>query len=293
MRILILALLGIISGLFGNIVATWIDGQWGLSTPGRIGITLIIFSVVVISLILLEVGIRIPGHLAFHRFWYLYALTHTEVLARWKTRFATLHLGRGPRYVDSVEVLDQGERRDLVELLYHAVTRRHSDNRHILILGEPGCGKSTALERLALKLASYSLGRMGLIGPIPVLIQGRDLMETPTIEAILGSALKRWTRGSTRKILTKPESVRRLADSPRLVFLFDALDEITGPRRDKVLNILASLSSTAGSAHVSSIVSCRTRQDPEHALPNYQTYSILDLSDDAVMAFIRIYGIDP
>ena len=116
------------------------------------------------------------------------------------------------------EVLDQGERRDLVELLYHAVTRRHSDNRHILILGEPGCGKSTALERLALKLASYSLGRVGLFGPVPVLIRGGDLWETPSIEAILGSALERCTRRSTRKILTKPENVRRLADSPDWYF---------------------------------------------------------------------------
>jgi hypothetical protein len=74
----------------------------------------------------------------------------------------------------------------------------------------------------------------------------------------------------------------------RLVLLVDALDELGGERRDAVLASLGRLSTSAAMEGVSIVVTCRTRQDQQHALPEYENYSILELSEHAVSQFIRI-----
>ena len=292
MRNWFLALATTVSAILGNIIASWIDQQYGLSNEGRIGLTSGLFCISILFPLLISKGAHIPGSFAFHRAVYLYDLGHAEVLARWTTRFTLLQLGRGPRYLRSAEVLQQGERRDLVDFLVSSLRSHGLSGRRILVLGEPGCGKTTAMERLTLELARASIRRFGFSGPIPVLLRPSDYHIGQTPQDMLRTGLGNWVKGSTRRVLISDDAIQRLLESSQLVLLCDAVDEISGENRAAFLARLASFGQAGGLAHISVIATCRTRQDPEYALSDYETYSILDLSDDAIVEFVRIYSAD-
>jgi len=48
------------------------------------------------------------------------------------------------------------ERKDLVELLENSILNKKEKSHRILIVGEPGCGKTTAIERFVLTCCSKS-----------------------------------------------------------------------------------------------------------------------------------------
>jgi HEAT repeat protein/energy-coupling factor transporter ATP-binding protein EcfA2 len=290
MRLVLLALLSVVLNLLGNVLASWADAQWGLTQPSRIVVSVASFVLALVALIVLEVGAPVPGSIAFHRFAYLFDLSRSRSLRIWATGFARLHIGKGPRYVASAEVWTEGERRDLIALLSKELTRRKQEGKRILVLGEPGCGKSTALERLALELAMHSVRRAGLRGPLPVLFRATDFQAGQDLRKVLESAILLWAKPTTGRILTTPHFLGRLLGSPRLVLLCDGLDELSGERRDQLLAQLDAVSRVRGLAQVSVVTTCRTRQDPDQALGLYESYSILELSDEAVLSFVEIYA---
>ncbi len=292
MRRHVLVIVAALSGLLANIIATWADREYALSQPDHIGIILGTFLVVLCITLLLDAGVRLPRQEAYHRFWYLYRLSQSEILKRWATRFAPLHLRRSTRYIAATEVLEDGERRELVQVLTSAIRENSRTGAHILVLGEPGSGKSTAMERLTLELADASVRKLGLRGSIPVLIRATDIEAGDSLITMIKRALEKDTSGASRTVLTSSDTIQHFIDGRRLVVLFDALDELSGERRESALRALRAPVQTAGLAHISVIVTCRTRQDPGSALPNYDTYSILEMSDDAVIEFIRIYARD-
>lgn len=289
-RLLLILIAGTLSGILSNILATWADTTWGLSRAESIGITAAGFIAVVVFLALLEIGVTLPGGFVVHRYWYLFGLVKFEDLNQWATKFVTLHVKQGRKYVATIETLDRaGERQDLVRLMYQTLAARRRPSKHLLILGEPGCGKSTAVERLTLQLASHSLWRLGLRGPIPVLVRAGDYRPGDDLKAMLTDALDRWAvSAATRNVLTRSKSVQRLIDSGRLVILLDALDELTDERRVQMINMIGRMARSAGLARVAVVVTCRTRQDPEHLLPEYRPFSILDLSDEAIVKLIKV-----
>ena len=289
MRIRLIFIFGLLLSLLVNIVATWVDKAWSLSDPSRIEFTLLILIIVAAITTIFEVGLRIPGMLAFHRFWYSYYLMHSKELSQWSTMFAPLHLGKKTKYISSTEIYAEGGRRELVDFLWNSLTEGKSTKKHILILGEPGCGKSTALEKLALELASFTVKRLGYRTLMPILIRAGDIDTEKDMITVIKDAIGHWSFGRTRNILTDSKNTQTIIDKSQVVLLVDALDELSGEERDKVLNILKEASTTAGTENLPIIATCRTRQDPGHVLANFNTYVILELSDDSIVEFIDIY----
>jgi len=291
MRILLLGLLSAILDVLAEIVASWADKTWGLSQPNHATLTLAAFGVALASILMLEAGVPLPGRFAFHRLAYVSDLARADMLRRWANRFAPLHLGKGPRYIAAAEALIDGDRRNLVDELHRAFTQRGETGRRILILGEPGCGKSTALERLALDLTLYSFRRAGFRGPIPLLLRANEYKQGTSLREIIAQCLQTWAKGPIGRALRTERSLDRLIGSARLVLLCDGLDELGGQHRDQLIVQLDSISRAVSYSRISVVVTCRTRQDPGQALPLFESYSILDLSDDAVLTFLELYSV--
>src|ERR1043166_3856636 len=286
MRVRFVVVTGAIAALLVNVVSPWVDQRWRLTDPKHIAYTLAAFVAMIALEIALNSGVRLPGYLAFHRYKYLDELPRSKPLSQWRTRFSPLQLGRGPRYIASAEVIAEGERRDLIDLLSDALTGKQRGASRVLILGEPGCGKTTAMERLTLELARHSLRRLGFSGSIPILVRAGDHRRADDLQTIISDSIAKWAKRKTSAVLTDPAVIQRLLDGRRFVILVDALDELSGDRRSAVLEALATPSRAGRFSDLPIIAPCRTRQDPENALPDYQTYSVLDLSEEAVASFV-------
>ncbi len=277
--------------LLVNLLSNWLYEHLGLETRTEVLIVASALLMFVVTIVLIDLGLKLPGRFLFHRVRYLTFLARSDRLRRWSARFAPLHLGRGPRYVSGTEVqLETGERRELVDLLAGLVATEPHSARRILVLGEPGCGKSTALERLVLRLAADAIPRLGFRAPFPVLLRASDYQPGDDLRGLLRKGIHNWTRGGTQSVLTETKPLQRLLDSAQLVILVDALDEVSGERREELLKILAQPAMIGGFERVSVIATCRTRQDPQRALPDYDTYTILPLSEESILAFIRTYS---
>jgi hypothetical protein len=91
----------------------------------------------------------------------------------------------------------------------------------LLLLGEPGMGKTTCLQRLALELAESPEP-----GPVPVFLRGRDLSSLTL--ATLRSHLR------TYGVNLGPTDIEHLAERGALAVFVDGLDEVPPADRQKM-----------------------------------------------------------
>ena len=91
----------------------------------------------------------------------------------------------------------------------------YAEHRHVLLVGRPGSGKSTALNQLLIAEATRSLENSSL--PIPVLVQLKS--DQPILELIRKALL----RGRLRRNETEIED---LLFEGRLLLLLDGINEI-------------------------------------------------------------------
>jgi predicted NACHT family NTPase len=161
------------AGVAGNLFAAYIqqDAWENLFTLDRLLATGIGAGVILLALTLLEGERGLAWNWPWHRFWYLRGLAANQQIRQWETDFARLNIAQGKQPITTTELVANGQRRDMVTLLYDALQQQDSDMRRVLILGEPGAGKTTGLERLALEFARQKKWRLGAGQPIPVLIR--------------------------------------------------------------------------------------------------------------------------
>ena len=276
------------AGLAGNLVAGWIQqDEWSnLFTPLRLLGTLAGAGLMLVILAWLESERVLAWNWGWHRFWYLRELLGDPELRRWETDFARLELAQGRRKALGVEVIAEGERRDLVKVLRDPIAGQQGEVRRALVLGEPGSGKTTGLERLTLELARDGARRLGFGRPMPVLVRLGNFQKGELLE-YLGHAMRHGTRGGSGKVLGR--GIEELIEKERVVVLFDALDEALGERREVVLAELGTFLDSRAYAHVPVVITSRIREDPGSRLAGLQLYEIQDLSDEAVEIFIRAY----
>ncbi len=130
-----------------------------------------------------------------------------------------------------------GTGKKIVSLL--ASLRKSRDDRVILVVGDPGSGKSVALRKLCLEL----LGEVAHGGRVPIYINLREWLPAPTKDGAQG---QRWTpemppsaeelERFVRQQLLRPADVfvtefindyfRRMVEHGKVLFVFDSFDEI-------------------------------------------------------------------
>lgn len=181
---LILLLLEFGAGLAGNLVAAAIqqDTWKNLFTPTRLIATAVGAALMLIVIALLESERSLSWNWRWHRFWYLRSLAKYPQLLHWETDFARLKLAPGRQPVFTTELLSNGGRRDMVAALRDMIGVNNHKGRRALVLGEPGSGKTTGLERLTWELAKQGARRLGRGRAIPVLLRLGNYQEGKFIE---------------------------------------------------------------------------------------------------------------
>ena len=181
---------------------------------------------------------------------------------------------------------DTSDRVDLAvtedRLLAQLVT--NSEPNRVAIIGEPGSGKTTCLQKLAAGLLDREL--------LPIWISLADL-QGETLENYL---LQDWLKIVIRQINIDPKLQQDLVTQfklGRVWMLLDAVDEMGIDASIALANLARQLRGWVGGAHI--ILTCRSNvwDSGKNALENFTTYRNLSLSNgyigspDRVKQFIQ------
>ncbi|WP_373539870.1 NACHT domain-containing protein [Chamaesiphon sp.] len=156
-----------------------------------------------------------------------------------------------------------------VEQLLAQLLNNSAPNR-IAIIGEPGAGKTTCLQKLAAELLDREL--------LPIWISLADL-QGETLERYL---LQDWLKIATRQIAIDPKLQRDFVaqfQRGRVWLLLDAVDEMAFDASISLANLARQFQGWVGGAHI--ILTCRSNvwDSGKNALENFTTYRNLSLSD--------------
>ena len=170
----------------------------------------------------------------------------------------------------------------------------------LVLLGDPGAGKSTFVNHLALRLARAIVKRDGLEllpgwtrGPLlPVRVVLRDFARAAR-PGQAGTAADLWTfveRSLAEADLADaaPALRRRLGDG-RALLLLDGLDEVEPEARAWVLGAVAGFARTH--RRVPLLVTCRVYayQEPDWRLPDFEEATLVPFDEDRMDRFIRAW----
>ncbi len=156
---------------------------------------------------------------------------------------------------------------NLDELLVQLVA--NSEPNRVGIIGEPGSGKTTCLQKLASGLLDRQL--------LPIWISLADL-QGETLENYL---LQDWLKMATRQINIDPKVQQDFAaqfERRRVWLLLDAIDEMAINPSISLSNLARQLQGWVGAAHI--ILTCRSNvwDSGKNALENFITYRNFGLS---------------
>jgi HEAT repeat protein/energy-coupling factor transporter ATP-binding protein EcfA2 len=274
------------AGLAGNLVAGWIQGTlWSNAfTVNRLTGTAAGAVIMLCVLAWTESERALHWTWRWHRYWYLLETLENSTLQRWEGAFAHLEMAERSRELFRTEVLINGERIDLIALLQDSVTGDVNKARRLLLLGEPGSGKTTAMEHLTLILTREGVRRLGVNTLIPILVRLGDFQEGVLFEQ-LKQTIRHGTRGRSGKVIAT--GLETLLEKGRLVLLFDALDEALGDKREEVLAQIGSFVKSQSYYNVPVIITCRTREDPGGRLDDLEVFEIQNLNDASVREMIQ------
>jgi HEAT repeat protein len=283
-----IGLLVFFAGVAGNLIAGWLQqGKWAIQPTTEqflgmlAGAGLILFVVA-----LLKSERALAWNWRWHRFWYLRELLKNPDLRHWETDFARLEMVPGRRKIFGAEVIAEGKRQDMVEMLHELIIGRQEKTPRVLVLGEPGSGKTTGLERLTLDLARAGSRRLGIGCKMPVLLRLGNFQQRTLLD-YAAQKMEQATKLSSGEILSK--GIKKLIRQGRVVLLCDALDEALGLRRDLVLAELKNFLEDHAYQDVPIVITSRTREAAESGLKGLAVFEIQDLNDEAVSVFIHAY----
>ena len=176
-------------------------------------------------------------------------------------------------------------------------------NRRLVLLGDPGSGKSTFVNHLTLRLAVDG-GAEGLAGwpgdeadcvPVPVVLRdfARWLPETdgPTPPRLLWEYITERLSDQNLRPAAKP--LEAALDEGRAIVLLDGLDEIpSGRARSRVRDAVAAFAGRYPASRM--VVTCRvlSYQDPAWRLESFPVFELAPFDDDQIDRFIGVWYAD-
>ncbi len=186
------------------------------------------------------------------------------------------------RIDDSGEEIGQKIVPDPDRLLAQLVT--NSQPNRVGIIGEPGSGKTTCLQKLAAGLLEQKL--------LPIWISLADLQG----ESLENYLLQDWLKLATKKMTIEPKLQQDLVaqfQTGRVWLLLDAIDEMAIDPSIALGNLARQLQGWIGEAHI--IVTCRSNvwDSGKNVLENFTTYRNLSLdrgynrSPDRIKQFMQ------
>jgi hypothetical protein len=157
---------------------------------------------------------------------------------------------------------------------------------HVALLGRPGAGKTTSLQKIAQR-AVHDWETRGT--GVPLIVRLRDLESEQTLSSFLLNQLGIIVSGgptgrASRRKAWELRTLQRHLNTISAVLLIDGLDELNPGSRAEVEKEIESLSVHEGQYRI--ILTCRTA-DYERMFTNIQPYTILPLSDPQIALFAR------
>lgn len=171
---------------------------------------------------------------------------------------------------------------------------------HILLLGDPGSGKTTTLKRLALKVLLESPGNKKDVFQYPIVIRLRELSEkslSTGLAKVLGlfhnEKLHKYVRRKERgKYVTVVEehdflaTVAEFLNQGRALLMLDGLDELNVRLRQKVVDEVRQLCWYIDGSKSKIIISCRSGDYTDH-IEGITVLEICPLSKSQVESIAR------
>jgi|GEM_PF-1058475 len=268
-----LAVLGLTIATLGARIVAWVTGDPRAPiTSGKQIILIAIFFFVLVALTwVVETRALISFNWPWHRRRYFHEISKVGTLG------AERILKDPDQSEDEllIEVMQDGKRQNLVNLLHERLKTRDKPRR-ILILGEAGSGKSTALKQLRLRMIRDGAKLFGIGKPIPILAPLGRYSQTRLLD---------YTREIFGKESRKLSAVmEKLLQEGRMVLLLDALDEALGSNAVREINDLLSSPDYQNLA----VVITGRRGEYEKDLPaDMEIFSVEELSDEAVLTLSR------
>lgn len=207
-----------------------------------------------------------------------------------KKKKGALHPGMG---------VDREESRPLTALEAASKTSR------LVLLGLPGAGKSSFVQRLLARIASFQLGELknALHGTpadlLPVLVVLRDLaprLAALQLEGLPDTARKECLSGAVLDLavenLTGLEAasfapaLRTAVESGLVLLVFDGLDEVPFDQQSTFRQAVAATLSQFRPERV--IVTCRIRSyEGEARLPQFEAHTIAPFTEEQIGRFVK------
>jgi formylglycine-generating enzyme required for sulfatase activity len=178
-------------------------------------------------------------------------------------------------------------------------------NERLVILGDPGSGKSTFVNFLTMALTGVLLdepddwaGRLAAQGwthglRYPVVVILRDFAQS--INPDEAPSYRTLWDFIEREVVGKaaPDSapaLRGLAERGQILYLLDGLDEVPSERRGRVRDAIEKFAEGCP-ANARFIITCRilSYADPVYRVPGFDDHTIAPLDEDQIAAFIRAW----
>jgi hypothetical protein len=174
-----------------------------------------------------------------------------------------------PLFRDRQVVEQKREYEDLLPALH--------DSKRVVVLGEPGIGKTTTLYKFADELRHQALEKGS--GPIPVIIPLREWRDDLSWEGLV-----------SRHLGVLAPRYEQLLERQRLCLLLDGLNEL--PRDERRENKLDAMRELLGKVS-SVVVTCRELDYRDEAVNlDLDTITIHQLNPERVWDFLRRYLVD-
>jgi HEAT repeat protein len=268
------ALVGIFTGILSTRLSGWItsDPRVPVLSLKQLFVTLGFYVLLLIVLWVLETQRAFTLNWPWHRFWYFHELLER---AKFRRQPQTLAVADETQSTALIDVSVDGRRKNLGSLLLDRLSN-HTQPRRLLILGEPGSGKTTTLEQLRLNLVRAGASRLAIGKGIPVLLplgrfnQGK----------LLDYARKVMQQGS-RASVNLSRGLEKLLQNDHAILLLDAIDESLGQNQNALEEIEGFLSNDE---YLKAPVVITGRMgEYQRALPaDMEVLEVMDLSDEAV-----------
>jgi HEAT repeat protein len=211
---------------------------------------------------------------------YLRAIVESERFVRWADeRYIEEKTRPLPMRVAPFELRAPKEwpKRDLIEAVEEIFSREDAARRRVLILGDPGAGKTTALERLTLLYAQRALANNT---PLPILVpldlyKGQDSL-IPLLVASLNEV--------GRLKLTEEQVELLLREADCLVML-DGINELGRWREEGVRLIRGFIGAYP---HHRYAITCRT-QVYHNEFEDIEALEIQELEDEDIHRYLQVH----
>lgn len=157
--------------------------------------------------------------------------------------------------------------------------------QRLVVLGDPGSGKSSLLRFLALRWAGIDDPNLRYTQPLPLLIELRDYNRW---QCTSGRSFPKYLHEASTWHRLNQQTLQHLLEQPdRVVLLLDGLDEVFDPaEREQVVNDIHRFSNEYRNVRI--VVTSRVVGYQPHRLRNadFRHFMLQDLDDDQIDRFL-------